>query len=150
MMCAVTHLAGALIFAIGDFILQLVREDIPDVQLVAIFKQGGEWVSHIQGGLLFVFTYIQLEVGFSYFSCGGGTGGSSVVYWQTRAYLHVSLNIKCCPETFGNDSLMMFEASLGNNFGVHLCFLLNHLLMFLDLLNFFSVMSPSQSSTFTW
>lgn len=55
-MSANSHLAGTLIFPIGDSILKLVREDVPDVQLAAIFKQGSEWVSHIQGGLLFVFT----------------------------------------------------------------------------------------------
>lgn len=68
-MTTVTHLASALIFPIGDFIHQLVRENNPDVQLLAIFKQGCEWVSHIQGGLLFVFTYLQLEIRFSYISC---------------------------------------------------------------------------------
>lgn len=72
-MSAVAHLAGALIFPIGDSIHQLVREDIPDVQLAVIFEQGSEWVSHIQGGLLFVFTYFQLEVRFAYISCEGGT-----------------------------------------------------------------------------
>lgn len=65
----VTHLAAALIFPIGDFIHQLVRENIPDVQLLAIFKQGSDWVSHIQGGLLFIITNLQLEIRFSYFSC---------------------------------------------------------------------------------
>lgn len=74
-MSTVTHLAGALIFSISDFILQLVREDISDVQLAAIFKYGGEWVSHIQGGLLFVFTNLQLKLRFAYISCGKGTGG---------------------------------------------------------------------------
>lgn len=69
-MSAVTHLTGALIFSIGDFVLQLVREDIAELQLVAIFKKGSEWVSHIQGGLLFVFTYLQLEVKSAYISCG--------------------------------------------------------------------------------
>lgn len=73
-MSAVTHLAGALIFPIGDSILQLVSEDILNAQLAAILKHGGEGVSHIQGGLLFVFTYLQLEVRFAYISCGGGTG----------------------------------------------------------------------------
>lgn len=38
------HLAGALIFPIGDFIHQLVREDISNVQLAAVFKQGSERV----------------------------------------------------------------------------------------------------------
>lgn len=77
-MLAVTHLAGALIFPIGDFILQLVIENISDIQLAAISKQGGERVSHVQGGLLFVFTYLQLEVRFAYISCGGGIGRSEV------------------------------------------------------------------------
>lgn len=92
-MSAVTHLAGALIFPIGDSIHQLVREDIPDVQLAVIFKQGSEWVSHIQGGLLFVFTYFQLEVRFAYISCEGGTGRSQGVYRQTRICLY-SPNLK--------------------------------------------------------
>lgn len=39
------HLAGALIFPIGDFIHQLVREDISDVHLAAVFKQGSKRVS---------------------------------------------------------------------------------------------------------
>lgn len=46
-MSAAPHLAGALIFPIDDFILQLVSEDIPDVQLAAVFKQGGERVNHM-------------------------------------------------------------------------------------------------------
>lgn len=70
---AVTHLASALVFPIGDFILQLIGEDVPDVQLAAIFKYGGEWVSHVQGGFLFVFAHLQLEVGSADISCGGGT-----------------------------------------------------------------------------
>lgn len=41
----VTHLAGALIFSICDFIHQLVREDISNVQLAAVFKQGSKRVS---------------------------------------------------------------------------------------------------------
>lgn len=88
-MLAVTHLTGALIFPIGDFILQLVIENIPDVQLAAISKQGGERVSHIQRGLLFVFTYLQLEVRFAYISCGGGTRRSKVVYWQKKGFIFI-------------------------------------------------------------
>ena len=72
-MSAVTHLASALISPVGDFILQLVGEDVPDGLLVAIFEEGGDWVGHIQSGLLFVFC--QLEVRSAYFSCGE-TGGS--------------------------------------------------------------------------
>lgn len=40
----VAHLARALIFPIGDFIHQLVREDISNVELAAVFKQGSERV----------------------------------------------------------------------------------------------------------
>lgn len=68
-MSAVTYLASALIFPIGDHILQLVREDIPYVQLATAFKYSCEWVSHVQGSLLFVFTYLQLKVRFAYFTC---------------------------------------------------------------------------------
>lgn len=39
------HLARALILPIGDFIHQLVREDISNVQLAAIFELGSERVS---------------------------------------------------------------------------------------------------------
>lgn len=67
-----THLSSAFVFPIGDFIVQLVSKDVPDVQLVAIFKQGGEWVSHIQGGFLLAFNHLQLEVRFAYLSCGEG------------------------------------------------------------------------------
>lgn len=72
---AVTHLAGAPTSPVGDSIHQLVFEDVPDVQLAAIFKQGCEWVSHVQSGLLLVFTYFQLEFWFAYISCEGETGG---------------------------------------------------------------------------
>ena len=75
MTSAVTHLARALVFPVGDSVLQLVREDVPDVQLAAIFKQGGEWVSHIQGGLPFVSAHLQLELRFANISCGRGTAG---------------------------------------------------------------------------
>lgn len=64
----VGFLASALIFPIGDHILQLVREDIPYVQLATAFKYSCEWVSHVQGSLLFVFTYLQLKVRFAYFT----------------------------------------------------------------------------------
>lgn len=74
-MSAVTHLASALISPVGDFILQLVGEDVPDGLLVAIFEEGGDWVGHVQSGLLFVFADLQLEVRSVYFSCGE-TGGS--------------------------------------------------------------------------
>lgn len=46
-MSAATHPASAPIFPIDDFILQLVGEDVPDVQLAAVFKQGGERVDHM-------------------------------------------------------------------------------------------------------
>lgn len=65
----VTHLASALIFSIDYFILQLIREDFSDVQLVAVFKQSCQWVHHIQGGLLFIFTYLKPKVRFAYISC---------------------------------------------------------------------------------
>lgn len=76
---AVTHLAGAPISPVGDFILQIISKDVPDVLLAAIFKKGREWVSHIQSGLLLVFTYFQLELWFAYISCEGETGGSQGV-----------------------------------------------------------------------
>lgn len=77
---AVTHLAGAPTSPVGDSIHQLVIEDVPDVQLATIFKQGCEWVSHIQSGLPLVFTYFQLEFWFAYISCEGETGGSRSVH----------------------------------------------------------------------
>lgn len=73
---AVTHFASASTSPVGDSIHQLVIEDVPDVQLAAIFKQGCEWVSHIQSGLPLVLTYFQLEFWFAYISCEGETGGS--------------------------------------------------------------------------
>ncbi|KAA8580495.1 hypothetical protein FQN60_013453 [Etheostoma spectabile] len=59
----------------GDFVLQLIGEDVPDVQLAAVFEQGGERVGHIQGGLLSVFAYLQLEVRSVYISYGGWDNG---------------------------------------------------------------------------
>lgn len=76
---AVTHFPGALVFPVGDFILQLLSKHIPDGQLAAIFKHRCELVAHIQGDCLLVLAHSYVEVWFADVSCGEEWTGSDCV-----------------------------------------------------------------------
>lgn len=63
---ALAHLASAFVLSVSDLILQLVREDISDSQLLIVFEYSSEWVRHIKCGRLFILTHFQLEIWSAY------------------------------------------------------------------------------------
>lgn len=67
----VPNRAGALLSPVCDFVLQLIRENVSDSQLVYTFKQSCKGLRHIQGGGLPVFVHLQAEVRSPNLSCGG-------------------------------------------------------------------------------
>lgn len=63
------HFASALVLPVGDSVVELLGEDVPQSLQVLAADDGGGGVGHTQGGD--AFTDLQRELGPVEFSCGG-------------------------------------------------------------------------------
>lgn len=62
LLLAVTHFASALVPPVGDFVLQLIGEDVPYAELASISEDSGQRVCHLQCGAGLIFIPYQLKV----------------------------------------------------------------------------------------